>query len=224
MRKVPFVNGEFYHIYNRGVDKRDIFSNEYDIDRFFQSMNEFNVVEPIGSIYENSFKNRQLGGEASKSVANLVNFICYCLNPNHYHFILEQVSDKGIEKFMHKLSTGYTRYFNEKYKRSGSLFQGVFKARHIDSNEYLLHLSAYVNLNDTCHQLGGEASKLIKSSWREYIMASNCSKQEVFCKKDMILGQFNDDVAAYKIFAEETADGTMERRREDKELNALLLE
>ena len=220
MRKVPFVNGEFYHVYNRGVDKRDIFSNQYDLDRFFQSMNEFNVIEPIGSIYENSFRD-QLRGEASKSVANLVNFICYCLNPNHYHFILEQVSDKGIEKFMHKLSTGYTRYFNDKNKRSGSLFQGVFKARHIDSNEYLLHLSAYVNLNDTCHQLGNLVPKLVKSSWGEYI--GNNSMQD-FCKKDMILGQFNDDIMAYKIFAEETAEGMMERRREDKKLDGLLLE
>lgn len=216
MRKVPFENGEFYHIYNRGVDKRDIFIDEYDIPRFFQSMKEFNTVNPIGSIYENSFRN-QLGGEASK----LVNFICYCLNPNHYHFILEQVSDKGIEKFMHKLSTGYTRYFNDKNKRNGALFQGVFKAKHINSNEYLLHLSAYVNLNDRCHQLGGFASKLMTSSWGEYI--NDYLKQKTFCKKDIILGQFNNN-EEYKIFAEETAEGIFERRKEDKELDSILLE
>lgn len=156
MRKVPFINGEFYHIYNRGVDKRDIFSNQYDLDRFFQSMDNFNIVEPIGSIYEHSFQNQkkspQLGSSTPK--LKLVNFVCYCLNPNHYHFILEQVSDKGIEKFMQRIGTGYTNYFNEKNKRSGSLFQGRFKASHVASNEYLLHLSAYVNLNDKVHQLG----------------------------------------------------------------------
>src|SRR3989344_8639651 len=177
MRKVPFVNGEFYHVYNRGVDKRDIFSDQYDLDRFFQSMNEFNVVEPIGSIYENSFIRNSLGGLTPK--LKLVNVIAFCLNQNHYHFLLEQVIDKGIEKFMHKLSTGYTCYFNERNKRSGSLFQGTYKSKHIDSNEYLLYLSAYVNLNDQIHQLGGLTPKLMKSSWGEY---TNTNSSQDFCK------------------------------------------
>ena len=125
MRNISFVNGEFYHIYNRGTDKRNIFSDRDDINRFFQSMKEFNVIEPIGSIYENSFKSQQLGSRASKLELNkkLVNFICYCLNPNHYHFILEQITEKGIEKLLHRIGTGYTKYFNNKNERSGSLFQ-----------------------------------------------------------------------------------------------------
>ena len=220
MRKVPFVNGEFYHVYNRGVDKRDIFSNQYDLDRFFQSMNEFNVVEPIGSIFELAYKKKTLWNLVPKG-KKLVDIICYCLNPNHYHFILTPLIEHGIEKFMHKIGIGHTNYFNEKYKRSGALFQGTYKAIHIDSNEYLLHLSAYVNLNNQIHQLGNLVPKLVKSSWEEY--TGNNSMQD-FCKKDMILGQFNDDIAAYKIFAEETADGMMERRREDKKLDGLLLE
>ena len=84
---------------------------------------------------------------------------------------------------MQRLGTGYTMYFNEKEKRSGSLFQGVFKSLHINTNEYLLHLSAYVNLNDRVHQLGSETSKLVKSSWREYI---GDDKKE-FCKKTLYL-------------------------------------
>ncbi|MBI5005328.1 MAG: transposase [Candidatus Lloydbacteria bacterium] len=214
MRKVPFINNEFYHVYNRGVDKRDIFSNQYDVERFFQSMNEFNVIEPIGSIYENSFRGSQLGGSTSK----LVNFIAYCLNSNHYHFLLEQAHDKGIEKFMHKLSTGYTRYFNDKNKRSGALFQGRFKSTHIDSNEYLLHVSAYINLNDRIHQLSGSTTKLlVKSSLGEYM---NIYPSQDFCKKDMILGQFNT-VDEYKIFAEETMEGIVEKRKEDKKLEEI---
>src|SRR3989344_3993600 len=125
MRKKPFVTGEFYHIYNRGTDKRNIFSDKNDIDRFFQSMIEFNTIEPIGSIYENSFYLNQLGSLASKlrkPSKKLVNFISYCLNPNHFHFLLEQVAEKGIEKFLHRLGTGYTKYFNNKHKRSGALF------------------------------------------------------------------------------------------------------
>src|SRR3989338_5096258 len=127
MRKVPFVKGEFYHIFNRGVDKRNIFSDKHDLERFFQSMVEFNTQKPIGSIYENSFskkdKNNSLGSLTPKLDRNmLVNLVCFCLNPNHYHFVLEQITDGGIEKFMQKLGTGYTNYFNEKYKRKVSLF------------------------------------------------------------------------------------------------------
>ena len=219
-RKVNFVTGEFYHIYNRGVDKRIIFSDIHDMKRFFQSMEEFNVEKTIGSIYENSFikkaqyKNKihQLGSESSK----LVNFICYCLNPNHYHFILEPVLENGIEKFMHRLGTGYTKYFNNKHRRSGSLFQNIFKSSHIDSNEYLLHSSAYVNLNDRVHKIGDGLSM---SSWNEYTGKIPSD----FCKKDIILGQFNDS-NDYKIFAESSLEDILKRKEAEKELEDLLLE
>src|SRR3989344_2610812 len=146
-RKTDFVTGEFYHIYNRGVDKRDIFMDQLDIDRFFQSMEEFNTINPIGSIYENRFvdKKDKSGSKASKS--KFVDFFSYCLNPNHFHFFLKQVDDKGVEKFMQRIGTGFAKYFNNRQKRSGSLFQGKFKSKHINSNEYLLHLSVYVNQN-----------------------------------------------------------------------------
>src|SRR3989344_1455373 len=96
-RKKAFANGEFFHVYNRGVDKRIIFTDEYDIRRFFKSMVEFNIIDPIGSLYENSFL--QLGGSTAKS-DRIVNVVAYCLNPNHFHFILEQVTDGGISEFM----------------------------------------------------------------------------------------------------------------------------
>ncbi|MEK7575611.1 MAG: transposase [Patescibacteria group bacterium] len=211
VRKTKFVNNYFYHIFNRGTDKRDIFLDHNDISRFFQSMNEFNVIDPIGSIYQNSFN--LLRSKASKD-KKLVNFVCYCLNPNHYHFILEQVVDSGIEKFMQRLGTGYTKFFNHKHKRSGTLFQGKFKAVLIDSNEFLLHVSAYVNLNDKVHQLRSLNSK---SSWDEYI--KNNYNNYNFCKKDVILDQFNNR-EEYKKFAEESLKDIIER----KEMEKFLLE
>ena len=227
MRKTPFVNGEFYHIYNRGVDKRDIFSDEDDIDRLFQCMNEFNVAEPIGSIYENSFKRQQLKdqlGSRTPKFVRLVNFITYCLNSNHYHFILEQVSDKGIEKFMQRLGTGYTNYFNNKHKRSGALFQGKFKSVHIDSNEYLLHLSAYVNLNNKVHQLGSSTSKLIRSSWDEYIKTAIVKNNKAeFCKKDIILDQFKN-IDEYKYFAQTSLKDILYNKSQEKGISSLLME
>ncbi|MFQ5661930.1 MAG: transposase [Candidatus Paceibacteria bacterium] len=215
VRKFEFTNGDFCHIFNRGVDKRDIFLDRDDIGRFLKSMEEFNTTDPIGSIYENSFtKNKKLRGKASKS-SKLVNFICYCLNPNHFHFILEQVSDKGIEKFMHKLGTGYTMYFNNKNDRSGSLFQGKFKAVYLSLDDQLLNSSVYVNLNNEVHQLRGKASQLIKSSWDEYVTDKNNN----FCRKDIILEQFNS-TEEYKKFAEDS----LEDIKEKKDMEKLLLE
>ena len=208
MRNLEFAEGEKYHIFNRGVDKRTIFHDQNDLDRFFKSMQEFNVVEPIGSIYENRFnKENQLG----HSVSKLVDFICYCLNPNHFHFILEQVTEKGIEKFMHRL-LGYSKYYNHKYKRSGALFEGSFKAVHIESNEQLLHTSVYVNLNDKVHGLGHGGSK---SSWNEY---AGLEKKEI-CKKEIILEQFKN-FTDYKEFSQTS----LEWIKENKEVAKFLIE
>ncbi len=221
MRSISFVENEFYHVYNRGVEKRDIVVDEYDSLRFLQSLKDFNTINPIGSIYENSFsKSKKLGNLVSKSSKkgngnNLVNIICYCLNPNHFHLVLEQVAEKGIEKFMHRLGLGYAKYFNNKYKRSGSLFQGTFKAVHVDSNDYLLHLSAYVSLNNKVHKLGNLVSKLIKSSWGEYIYGNN-----LVCNKDIILSQFKN-IDDYKVYCEETLLIMLKNKEVSAELKLL---
>lgn len=208
MRKIPFANEEIYHIYNRGTDKRTIFEDPHDFQRFLQSLQEFNTLDPIGSIYEHSRlkKDSSFGSPASKN-RQLVEVIAYCLNPNHFHLLLRQSSDNGIQKFMQRLGTGYTKYFNHKYERSGVLFQGKFKAIHVNSNEYLLHLSAYVNLNDKVHGFGSRTSK---SSWEEYVGGVR-KKEAVICKKQAVLGQFKN-AQGYEIFAQNTLKGIREKR------------
>jgi len=215
MRKVPFVIGEFYHVYNRGVDKRNIFSSKKDLDRFIESIKEFNTVEPIGSIVDKKAADisrcRTPGDRGNEP---LVNIVCYCVNPNHFHFILEEIREGGISEFMKRLGGGYTNYFNDKNDRSGSLFQGRFKSAHIKSDAHLLYLSVYVNLNDRVHRLP-EASNtsrvFVKSSWGEYMGENN----EKLCSKDMILVRFHNDIGEYKKMAEEVLQGILERRYED---------
>src|SRR3989338_1402111 len=209
MRKVQLVEGEYYHVFNRGVDKRTIFQDARDFERFLLSVIDFNSIEPIGSIYEYSFqKKSQLGNLVSKSKKKekkpLVELVAYCLNKNHYHFIFKQVSERGIEKLMHRLGLGFTKYFNLKYKRSGSLFQGTFKAVHIESNEQLIHLSAYVNLNNMVHDFSGND---FRSSWNEYIGKIN----KGMCAKDMIIEQFKN-VKGYKKMVEQTVREIKNRR------------
>ncbi|MDO8529291.1 MAG: transposase [bacterium] len=217
MRKTIFANDECYHIYNRGVDKREVFSCAEDYERFLLSMREFNDENLTVSLRDVCLQKLSFG-DYPRSLASgkkpLVEIICYCLNPNHYHFILKQLINKGIEKFMQRLGTGYTKYFNTKRDRSGSLFQGPFKAIHIDSNEYLLHLSAYVNKNNFIH--GYSKDDLWPySSFLDYIGKRN----DELCEKDIVLGQFRNE-KEYKEFA----DANAEYMKDKKDLERYLLE
>lgn len=208
MRKTPFVPGEFYHIYNRGVDKRDIFNDTQDLNRFLQSMSVFNATEPSGSIFEQQHIKKGVPPASSE----LVHIVCYCLNPNHFHLLLEEVAENGISEFMKRLGGGYTKYFNERYERSGSLFQGRFKSIHIDSDSYLKSLSAYINLNNLVHKI---TSSLVRSSWGEYVNNSDSkNKIEKKCFTEIVLGGF-ENVAQYEIFAKETVAGIIEHRYEE---------
>lgn len=144
MRALKFFRGEYYHIYNRGVEKREVFLDGADYFRFILGMREFNDMESISNIYR--LQDASIVKD-TKEKKPLVKFICYCLMPNHFHFLVQQIEDDGVSKFMQKLGTGYTKYFNKRYERSGVLFQGVFKAKHVLNDEYLLHLSRYIHLN-----------------------------------------------------------------------------
>ena len=204
MRKTPLVCDEYYHVYNRGVDKRIVFQDSLDIGRFLQDIQEFNTIEPIGSIFENSFSK-------DKSINDkLVEIVCYCLNPNHFHLLLKQVSENGISEFMKRLSGGYTLYFNNRNKRTGALFQGKFKSSHIDSNTYLLHVSAYINLNN--HLRNGVPSNS-KSSWEEYVDA----KVSRGCKTEIILDQYKNR-GEYKKFAMSSLEDIVRRKELERNL------
>ncbi|MFZ2303842.1 MAG: transposase [Minisyncoccia bacterium] len=211
MRDVPFVAGEFYHIYNRGVDKRDVFMDEDDLERFLQSMRVFNTIEPCGSIFEQYYSR---GNDTPSPSDMLVHIVCYCLNPNHYHLLLEEVAENGISEFMKRIGGGYTKYFNEKYERSGSLFQGRFKSVHIGSDSYLKTLSVYINLNNMVHKI---RSKFFRSSWMEYVNHNNAKKvqMEKMCFKRIILDSFSS-VNGYEKFANETISAIISRRYEEE--------
>lgn len=173
IRRQPLITGQIYHIYNRGVDKRDIFIDKNDIYRFVESVKEFNREDKILSL-ANLRKSKQssqiaalpLSGEENKKP--LVGIIAYCLNPNHFHFVLKQSVDGGISKFMHKLQGGYTSYFNIKNIRSGSLFQGKFKSQIITNEYYFNKLTGYVNKNYLIHSIPPNKNDLVFSGDYEY--------------------------------------------------------
>ncbi len=147
---VQIINGETYHVFNRGVDKRDVFLGKEDYLRFYQSLYLFNSDEPIVNF---TFARSREKLSKQHLVKKLVEIQAYSLLPNHYHIIVKSITDDGLSEFMRRLSLGYTSYFNQKYERSGFLFQGTFKRVHIESQEQYQYLFAYVNENHFVHNM-----------------------------------------------------------------------
>ena len=195
--------GEYYHIYNRGVDKRAIIQDTADADRFLISLKLFNTKMPVGSL-------REVKDETQKPEKSLVEIVCYVLHQNHFHLLLKEITEGGISECMKRISGGYTWYFNNKYKRSGSLFQGRFKSVHIETNEQLLHVSAYINLNDEAHRISGSTAVKGESSWTEY----QGERGRDICTKEVILEQFKT-TKDYIDFAESSIKEIL-RVKEDK--------
>ena len=156
MRTVQFASGEFFHIYDRGVDKRKVFMVPGDYERFLRSMEEFNDANHSYS-YSTLSNPRNPNNRPERKP--LVRVLAYCLMPNHYHFFLEQLEENGITRFMHRLGTGYTKFFNIKYERTGRLFESTFKGIHIATDQYFFHLSRYIHLNpvDLLHHSSSSA-------------------------------------------------------------------
>ena len=137
MRKAIFAANEYYHIYNRGTEKRNVFNNQREIDRFLGLLYICNRSESA-NMREQGRSLKEIGVIATTQ--KLVSICAYCLMPNHFHLLLKEVSHGGISKFMQKILTGYTLFFNANHERSGALFQGKFKAEHVNNDEYLKYI------------------------------------------------------------------------------------
>jgi len=159
-KKPEFINGEIYHIYNRGVEKRDIFQDDSDRHRFVSCLFELNdrkMVKMRTRISERLERKKKInnsetctGGTcANIERERIVEILAFCLMPNHYHLVVYQLAENGITLFMKKLGNSYVGYFNERHKRKGlgSLFQGQFKAVHVANNDQFLNLASYVFAN-----------------------------------------------------------------------------
>lgn len=163
-REIVFVPENYYHIFCRGNEKRNIFIDEQDYERFVLRMKEYKVIHRIS-------------------------IICYSLMPNHFHLLLRQNTNKSISYFIHRLTVSYSMYFNKRYNRVGHLFQGSFKAKIIREDEYLLHLSRYIHLNPL--QIISSVFELEDYPWSSYPEYIGETEEEI-CEKEILLQQFNN--------------------------------
>src|SRR3989344_6157396 len=202
-RSTVLANDQFYHIFNRGVEKRALFENKRDYERavntikFYRFKNlPLKFSKFLVQLTDNKiqiYKNLEKDGE-------LIEIIAYCLMPNHFHFLVKQLSENGISKSISNFTNSYTKYFNTKSNRNGPLVQGLFKAVRVESNEQLLHLSRYIHLNPVVSFIIKEENleDYPWSSFKEYLNIS----AESFCKKDYILNQFKT-INDYKEFVKD---------------------
>lgn len=157
-RRVPLVIGEYYHIYNRGVEKRDIFWDELDRKRFIELLYLCNGTKVVDM---RKLKAENISGEKVFNFDRgepLVAIGAYCLMPNHFHLLVREISEGGVSLFMKKLLTAYAMYINKRHDRTGVLFQGRFRSEHVNTDNYLHYLHSYIHLNPI---------KMIDADWKE---------------------------------------------------------
>ncbi len=201
-----YIKDGFYHIYNRGVEKRNIFLDEQDYKVFLSYLKyslspppKKNAVLKIFTLQGLPFKGVP---RMPKNFVNDLELHTYCLMPNHFHLLIKQLTEDAMRSFMNSIITRYSMYFNKKYDRVGSLFQGVYKAILINDNSYLLHLSRYIHVNPSEY-----TSNLLEaySSYAEYLKIRKTS----WIKTDFIMNFFEQTtipeikkVNSYKQFVE----------------------
>lgn len=207
-RIFPLATNEIYHVLNRGTGSIPIFKTQYDYQKFIELMLYYQNSE-IPIRYSQFLGltidiRNQILKEFAKNNKHLVEIIAYCLMPTHFHLLLRQLMENGIEKFSRKISDSYSHYFNIKTERKGGLFEGRFQATRIASDQQLLHVSRYIHLNPYSSFVIKDITELENypfSSFPEYIKTIPNQK----CQKEIILNQFKDP-EGYKKFVYDQSD------------------
>ncbi len=181
-RTTPLVTDQIYHVFNRGVAKMPIFMDKRDYNRFLETIYYYQFQGPKPQFSQlKRFKDFDF--EKNKKI---VEVLCYCLMPNHYHFLIRQLENNGISEFISKLSNSYTKYFNTRHTRVGPLLQGQFKTVRIESDEQLSHVSRYIHLNPIASFLTKDLKEYHWSSYPAYVGL----QADRICTNEFILAMF----------------------------------
>jgi len=206
-RKTILANGEIYHVLNRGVEKRPTFTDKRELQRAVDTLKFYRFADlpfKLSKFFNLPHDERVKTLErVEKENSKLVEVICFCLMPNHFHFLLKQLQDNGISIFVSRFSNSYAKYFNTKHERVGPLFQGRFKAVHIENDEQLIHVSRYIHLNPVVSYL--IETEILESyqwsSYPEYLKLINSQITD----KELVMSFFKTE-DKYKQFVLNQAD------------------
>ncbi|TAL60906.1 MAG: hypothetical protein EPN88_15315 [Bacteroidetes bacterium] len=202
IRKVVFANSQIYHIFNRGVERRVVFTNKREYDRMLRVMRYYRFAH-VPMRYSRfaelpDAEQFTILQKLSETAILEVKILAYCLMPNHFHLILKQENTEGISRYVSNISNSYSKYFNTKHHRIGPLFQGAFKAIWIETDEQLVHLSRYIHLNPITSFLVKEKNldMHIWSSLPEYLSTES---KNILSDPSIILGIYGSK-SKYKDF------------------------
>ncbi|MDO8686655.1 MAG: transposase [Candidatus Berkelbacteria bacterium] len=214
MKNKGFGEGEYFHIYNRSVEKRLIFSDDKDHWRFMTLLLVLQgdlLINQMNRVV-NLVEHRRFDNEIFEDILEdpYVELISFCLMPNHFHLILRAMKEGGISKFMQRLLDAYTKYFNIRHERVGHLFGGRFQSVHIDKDEYLNHLSAYIHLNPW--GLKEWRGKEIQYPWSSFTDFTKENRWGNFLNPNIIMDKFS--AAEYRSFVEDTPIKKLRDRNE----------
>jgi putative transposase len=182
-RHETIIAGQYYHLYNRGVNRQPIFCCQENWIYFLQRLRAY--FQP-----------------------DLAEIVAYCLMPNHYHILFYAKTDDIGKHIIHPLTVSYSKSFNRYNGRTGPLFEGSYKTILIDKDEYLIHLSKYIHLNPVTARLVSQPEDWLFSSYRDYIGL----RKGTLCYSEVILGQFRskEEYAAF-VKAEQRMDSNLTR-------------
>ena len=205
VRKTIFANGELYHIFNRGIEKHPVFTSKKEYERAVLTLDYYRFKNPSLRLSKTlilNLENREKFYTELRNLSDkLVEIVVYCLMPNHFHFVLKQRLDNGISRFVSNFANSYTRYFNTRHdKRTGALFQGIFKAVHIEDDDQLVHVARYIHINPAVSYVI-EKDNLEKYEWSSYPEFLGLSKKEI-CDKDLVLKLFSSRKSFRKFVAD----------------------
>lgn len=215
MRQISIAPGEFYHIFNRGMRKQEIFRDEHDRWRFlflllhFQSALTFNNISHDLATFIRHHKRHPVSGISKaareKMVAEVatsksIGLLAFALMPNHFHLLIKEKTEGGISAYMQRVLNAYTKYFNAKYGESGHLFQGPFQIVHVADNDQLLYTSAYIHRN--CCELPDWGQRPLEYLWSSYQDYAKQNRWPGLCDPLAILEQFDQPHDKYHDWVE----------------------
>lgn len=221
-RTLPFVSGETYHVFNRSIARFPIFNGQTDMERIIKLIDyyRFGKLPLRFSHYKNL--PHQLKDQYAKvnfvDEKRALSILAYCIMPNHFHFLIKPLKDNSISDFMRNIQNGFSKYFNLKYERTGSLFQFMFKAVHIETDEQLIHVSRYIHLNPSTSYIVN-AGGLTEYPWSSFADYLSNEKGESIVDTDFILSYFKQP-QKYKEFVFDQID----YQRELDKIKHLILE
>ncbi|MEK7550727.1 MAG: transposase [Patescibacteria group bacterium] len=172
-----YLSNSIYHIYNRGVEKRTIFEDNQDYNVFLGYLKEYLSPSQGEALGYRDYKGK---------FVEEIKLLTFCLMPNHFHLLIKQKGKDSIKKFTQALFTRYSMYFNKKYKRIGSLFQGEYRAVNIIDKEHLLYVSKYIHRNP----ITSTSNLNVFSSYSDYLGITNTP----WLDKKVVLNEFNKSI------------------------------